>query len=141
MKNNEVKIGKIASSYINSGSNNRDATRSKGHKDNKSTPPTSQNADQRFKSPRFRAAVRKVLTHLSLEPTFVNFQKYDKRYGAEIPFNWHEFAKNLTKQGFSLNNNKDTGVYFETHTGVEIEMGKCLNSIKELSEFNNRPKE
>lgn len=134
MKIPNVKIGYIAQRYIDIASNNREVSRSSGPSRAKTKPPTAQNSDPRFKDPAFRLAVRTVLTHLGYKPTMGNFKLHDSKYGASMPFNWMEMSKN---QGISLNH-PEPGIYFETHTGTLIEMGKCLNSIKKLTEFNNR---
>jgi hypothetical protein len=97
--------------------------------------------DPRFQSPAFRKAVRTVLTYLGLEPTFGNFKKHDSKYGATMPFAWREFASNLTKRGNSSTRDiedHESGVYLVTPSGSEIELGKCLNSIQKLTEFNDR---
>ena len=135
-----VKIGKIALTYKNSIDNNREVARSKQSKPEITKPTTTQNSDQRLKSPRFRAAVRTVLEHLGYKMTMGNFRKHDKKYGAEIPFDWHAFARNIGNSSSSRIDDLPTGVYFQTHTGALIEAGKCLNSIKQLTEYNRRLK-
>lgn len=104
-------------------------------------PVSTKNPDPRFHSPAFRKAVRSVLTYLGYEPTFGNFKLHDRKYGATMPFVWYEFARQIENRGNSSTRDiedHESGVYFVTHTGAEIEMGKCLNSINKLTEFNRR---
>jgi hypothetical protein len=87
----------------------------------------------RFKSKRFRQSVRTVLEHFGYDPTFRAYLAHGKAGNLTSMAHWHDSAEII--QNPSPNIDK-TGVYFVSHTGVEIEMGKCLNSIKELTEYN-----
>jgi len=109
--------------------------RGKSGEDREDSPtPTTQHQDPRFADPEFKAAVRKVLTHLGYAPTFGSFKKHDAEYNSDFPIDWVAYSQNI---GIS-SNHPEPGIYFETHTGKLIEMGKCLNSIQKLTEFNRR---
>jgi hypothetical protein len=56
--------------------------------------------DSRFKDPLFRASVRTVLEHLSLESNMGNFRKYDSKYGGVIR-DWLAFAERISSPRFT----------------------------------------
>jgi len=58
--------------------------------------------DIRFRSQRFRTAVRLVLESLGLEPNFGNFKKYDKAHNSTTPIDWLAFAHNLLHPVFGM---------------------------------------
>jgi hypothetical protein len=110
--------------------------------DQKTQPENTTKKDQRFQSPAFRAAVRTVLTHLGYKPTYSNFQKHDKKHGSKFPLAWYDFARNIKNIANSSSTRMDpeptAGIYFETSVGKLIEVGKCLESIEALKEYNGR---
>jgi hypothetical protein len=89
----------------------------------------------RFKSAKFRQSVKTVLEHFGYEPTFRAYLAHGVAGNLTSMAHWHDSAEII--QNPSPNIDK-TGVYFVSHTGVEIEMGKCLNSVRELIEYNNK---
>lgn len=133
----------------NSASNNRDLPGLRGPSHAATTPELTTKQpptmDPRFKSPAFRAAVRKVLSYLGLDMTYLNFQKYDARHKAGYSIAWYEMARNIgisSKQDCTLVDGSTpvSGGYFETTAGKLIDVGTCLESIKELTECNRRLK-
>jgi len=67
-----------------------------------SKPKSASQPDPRFRSQKFRTAVRLVLESFGLEPNFGNFKKYDKAHNSSTPIDWLAFAHNLLHPVFGM---------------------------------------
>jgi hypothetical protein len=77
--------------------------------------------------------------------TFGNYAKWAAAGNLRTTEHWYESAQNIANSSKPQPTLVDgsspvSGVYFETKAGKLIEMGKCLESIKELIEYNRRVK-
>ena len=92
-----VKMGKIAQTYINSMGNNKDIALSTLSKPEKKQ---SQNQDSRFKNPRFREAVKTVLWSFGFDrPTYADFKNYEAMFNGHI--DWLDFADRIERPRFT----------------------------------------